>query len=377
MSEKQPKVANLSRAEMKPAKRGAGRTGGRDMLLAGCLAALVVGVSILDRNSPPEVPIAILYALPLFVAGVLLPGRLATALGCLTLGLYLFDGYVAGNAWSVHRVVGLGTLALAAWWALRTGAAYAKLRSVSTELADKAAQLEAAQSERELVISVVAHELRGALTTVSGYSKLLLRPRSTINQRAALQAIAHAADHLDRLTQDLLDGANLELARFTLTRQTCDLAQLVADNVNLYRTLTDRVIELRTPSEPVFGNWDELRLSQVIRNLLSNSLKYSAPERAVAVEVVPSSRDVTVVVRNAAGELSKDDLERLFWPYSRLAAHERKRGTGLGLYVSKAIIERHGGEIRAWIDEDQACFEFLLPLTVEPTGFATGAPRAP
>jgi signal transduction histidine kinase len=177
-----------------------------------------------------------------------------------------------------------------------------------------------------------------------------------------LLAIARGSEQLDRLTQDLLDAANLNVGRFNLTRQTCDLGQIVSENVELYRSLGDRQIEVSIPPDPVFGNWDELRVNQIVRNLLSNSLKYSPPGESVQVDVRPRPGEAWVGISNAAGELSPQDLALLFLPYSRLRPNEAVRGTGLGLFVSKAIAERHGGSIGAEIRDGRVCFHFSLPL---------------
>lgn len=216
--------------------------------------------------------------------------------------------------------------------------------------------------------SIVAHELRGALSTVSGYSKLLLRPKHSADIQPALQAIARGSEQLDRLTQDLLDAANLNVGRFNLTRQTCDLGEIVRENVELYRSLSDRLIEVSIPLDPVFGNWDELRVNQIVRNLLSNSLKYSPPGESVQVNLQSRPGEAWVGISNAAGDLSPQELDLLFLPYSRLRPNEAARGTGLGLFVTKAIAERHGGSIGAEIRDGRVCFHFALPLTdVTPT----------
>jgi signal transduction histidine kinase len=350
---------------------------GRNELLLTCALAVAIGVVFaVDRVMPVEVPMVVLYGLPLFAAGVWLPRWTAVILGALTLVLYVAVGYEGVNGWSPFRVVGLVILALAGAWALQTGNAQSRLRRVSEELADKAAQLEAAQAEREMMASVVAHELRGALSTVSGYSKLLLRPKHSADIQPALQAIARGSDQLDRLTQDLLDAANLNVGRFNLTRQTCDLGQIVGENVELYRSLGDHPIEVSVPSEPVFGNWDELRVNQIVRNLLSNSLKYSPPGESVQVDLESRPGEAWVGISNAAGQLSPQDLDLLFLPYSRLRPNEAVRGTGLGLFVSKVIAERHGGGIGAEIQDGRVCFHFSLPLPEPATlGRARGRPR--
>ena len=332
----------------------------RDLFLALALAAAIGAVFLVDRATPAETPIAVLYALPLFLAGTLLAGWLAVAIGALAVALYVADAVALFETGNVYRWAGLAVLVIAVWWAVQTGRDHARLRSLSTELALKASELERLRRDREAMNSIVAHELRGALSSVAGFSKLLLR-KPDGEDRAALRAIATGSDRLDRLTQDLLDEANIELGHLNLNRQACDAVQLVREQADFYQELTGRSVEVDVPAEPVFGNWDELRVTQVIRNLLSNALKYSPPDEPVRAVVAPVGQDVVLSIRNTAVGITPEDLEDVFVPYRRLAAHRQLEGSGLGLHVTRSLVERHGGRIQASLTGETVEFQVTLP----------------
>jgi hypothetical protein len=109
-----------------PAQRRSGR---HQAILTLLLALGVVAVFLTDMNTPPETPMAVMYACALFAAGALLPPRLAALIGLAMLGAYIVDGWVAPSGWTAYRLLGLVALLTAGLWALRTGADHARLRA--------------------------------------------------------------------------------------------------------------------------------------------------------------------------------------------------------------------------------------------------------
>jgi peptidoglycan/LPS O-acetylase OafA/YrhL len=110
-----------------PAQRRSTR---HQALLALALALGVVAVFLVDQNTPPETPMAIMYACVLFAAGALLPPRRAALIGAATLGVYVVDGWISPSGWTGYRALGLVALLAAGVWALRTGADHARLRAM-------------------------------------------------------------------------------------------------------------------------------------------------------------------------------------------------------------------------------------------------------
>jgi len=136
---------------------------------------------------------------------------------------------------------------------------------------------------------------------------------------------------------------------------------MLLEHIDFYHELTGRQIELDVPAEPVFGNWDEQRLAQVIRNLLSNALKYSPEDTPIRARLSCSLEDATLTIRNAAVGIEPGDLAEVFGPYRRLERHRYMEGSGLGLHVTKCLVERHGGGIDASWDGDEVEFRVTLP----------------
>jgi integral membrane sensor domain MASE1 len=109
-----------------PAQRCSPR---RQALLTVSLSLAVVAIFLMDQNTPPETPMAVMYACVLFAAGALLPPRLGALIGLATLGVYIVDGWVSPSGWTLYRWLGLVALLAAGLWALRTGADHARLRA--------------------------------------------------------------------------------------------------------------------------------------------------------------------------------------------------------------------------------------------------------
>lgn len=345
----------------------------RDVVLLALLVLCAVAIFALDRSTPPDVPVAALYTVPLFLAGAWLPRRLVPVAALATVVLYLVDGGLRGAAWGPWAL-GAGLLALAGWWAVRTGADHARLRALTAALAEQTCQMEAARQQRREMIAVLAHELRGALSPVKGYTQWLLKAEQRRDPRTALLAIAQASDRMARLIQDLADDASLELGELSLAPAVCDLTGVVEESVELLRAVSGREIRLAMPEGRVVGEWDEVRVHQVLGNLLSNSLKYAPAGEPITVNVGANAGTVTVSVSNRSPEVDPEGLAHLFLPYARLPAHARLRGSGLGLYVSKAIMERHGGSLEARLQDGHLTFTLTLPRAGAAPACA-GAPR--
>lgn len=246
-----------------------------------------------------------------------------------------------------------------------------------------AEQLDAALTEsraavraRDEFLSVAAHELRTPITTMRGFAQLELRrlgraARAGAHQdldRAALVAALGRAAHslerieeqtgrLSRLVHDLLDVARITRGRLELRVAEADLAVLVRQAVEAAQARTKRhVLSLRSPARLV-ATVDALRFEQVVANLLDNAIKYSPDGGVVEVEL---GRDdggtVTLAVRDHGIGVRQEDRGRLFDQFYRASAPERPEvasdGLGLGLFISRQIVEAHGGTITAEFPAD-------------------------
>jgi signal transduction histidine kinase len=214
------------------------------------------------------------------------------------------------------------------------------------------------------IVSTVSHELRSPLTSVKGYVSLLLNRWDRIEddkKREMLAQVHHDADRVTRLVTELLDISRLETGRLVLRRQLVDLAALastVVDKVRMAHTGLDCRVEVADDVPRVYADPD--KLEQVLTNLVENAAKYGSLQGMVVSAVVEEGH-VTVAVTDTGAGIPEEDLPRVFTKFFR-RDHGRPTGTGLGLWISRGLVEAHGGELVATSEPGRgATFTFTLP----------------
>ncbi|HET7036104.1 MAG TPA: GAF domain-containing sensor histidine kinase, partial [Thermomicrobiaceae bacterium] len=260
----------------------------------------------------------------------------------------------------------IGTLALTRE---RTRAPYdVEDQMLAQELADRAAlavdnarlyqAAQAAVTVREEFLSIAAHELKTPLTTVKGYAQMLRRqldrgePQSQVLEHSADSLLRQLA-RLENLVTDLLDVSRIQQGQLAFRPERCDLSEIAAQVLAHFEQApelgADHQLTLDAPAA-VAGTWDPARLDQVLTNLISNALKYSPNGGEVLVRVRPRGTGAEVSVRDQGLGIAPEQQPRLFQPFARLPAAilrdgEGVSGSGLGLYICRQIVERHGGTI--------------------------------
>ncbi len=240
---------------------------------------------------------------------------------------------------------------------------------------------------KDLFVSIAGHELRTPLTSIRGYAQMLERglmrqtaessdaalPSSGLekNQRA-LANIVRQTDRMNALINQLMDISRLQNAQFELTyRVGINLVELVQGTLENYRAANpDRTLVFQTQLENATGTWDEVRLEQVINNLVSNALKYSPANAPVIVGLELGATDqpsgeLIVWVKDQGLGIGPDDQLQIFDRFYRTRAGKQQGvdGLGLGLYISHEIIIRHDG--RMWLESQPgqgSTFYFSLPF---------------
>jgi hypothetical protein len=215
------------------------------------------------------------------------------------------------------------------------------------------------------VVSTVSHELRSPLTSVKGFTSLLLNrwDRLTDEQkRMMLEQIHHDADRVTRLITELLDISRLESGRLELRRQLVDLPAL-ASSITTKLEVTypelDCAVEFPEGFPRVYADPD--KVEQVLTNLLENAVKYGAPD-GMRVEGTADASEVRVAVSDCGEGIPEAARAQLFRKFGR-RDHGRPSGTGLGLWISRGLVEAHGGHLTVGTaDGGGARFEFSLPL---------------
>jgi PAS domain S-box-containing protein len=215
------------------------------------------------------------------------------------------------------------------------------------------AEAEAAVRLRDQFLSVAAHELRTPLTSLMGQAQLFQRRavrERQLNERdqRTLQIINQQVSRLNKMVSALLDVSRLELGQLSIEHAPVDICALVRRVVAEVRpTVEDRTIHLDCPVEPIVVWGDELRLEQVVQNLIQNALKYSQPPEPVSVGLTSEAGRVCVAVRDRGMGIPAEALPHLFQRFYRADNVEERQisGMGIGLYVVREIVTLHDGEI--------------------------------
>ena len=216
------------------------------------------------------------------------------------------------------------------------------------------------------VVSTVSHELRSPLTSVKGYTSLLLNRWDRLaddDKKMMLEQVNHDADRVTRLITELLDISRMASGRLSLRRQMVDLAQLASAVVEKVRLeYPDLQPELDFPADLPKVYADQDKMQQVLTNLVENACKYASPVGLrIRGEVV--AEDVRVSVTDRGGGIAPEDLPRVFTRYFR-RSEGRPTGSGLGLWISRGLVEAHGGRLAVASEPGQgSTFTFSLPLT--------------
>jgi PAS domain S-box-containing protein len=227
-----------------------------------------------------------------------------------------------------------------------------------------------AQAQRTRLLQQLAHDLASPLSPVKIQLRLLDAQVSEAGQKG-LGIVKRNVEHMQRLVEDLKDVVRLEGGELRLSRQDADLAELARQAVEtLAPAAAERqvTLELAAPAKvPVSG--DPGRLTQVLYNLVTNALKFTPPGGRVEVRAGAGGGWATVAVRDSGAGMKAEQLAGLFKPFSQVhdpasIRRPEDRGTGLGLYISKGLVEAHGGSIRADSDGPGhgSTFTFRVPL---------------
>jgi signal transduction histidine kinase len=195
-----------------------------------------------------------------------------------------------------------------------------------------------------------------------------LREGHRADEQEMLQRIQSATETLKRMVDDLLDMSLLEAHRLKLEQRRSDPEVLVRETVERLPELAAARIQIHQNGPRVSVNVDPMRIEQVLGNLLSNALKYGDPKTAIDVRLERTDGEVEIAVTNYGTGIEPAELSRLFERFVRLKTidGQRARGLGLGLYISKGIVETHGG--RMWADsvpDKSTTFHITLPATTQ------------
>ncbi len=245
-----------------------------------------------------------------------------------------------------------------------------ELASALADLDDKSRQLEAASHHKSEFLANMSHELRTPLNAISGFSQVLRKQLyGEINEKQAeyLDDVLASARHLESLIDDVLDLSKVEAGQIELQVVPFSLPAALERGVVIVRErATKGGVRTSLSSDPgietVVG--DERRVRQVLFNLLSNAVKFTPAGGTVDVAVARLDGEVRVSVSDSGPGIATEDQVRIFEEFQQAAAgKEQFEGTGLGLALSKRLVELHGGRI--WVESEPgkgSRFVFTLPV---------------
>ena len=238
--------------------------------------------------------------------------------------------------------------------------------------------LKEAEHLKDAFLGIAAHELRTPLAILKGFAQTLLIQTARGNgpeladwQVESLQDIDQSTSRLIELTEDLLDVTRLQAGQLTFHREPTDLVALARRVLTRFQMSTERQrLSLLTSSEYLVVDVDPRRMEQVLSNLLGNAIKYSPAGGAIEITLQEDGETKTALlsIRDAGIGIPTDQQARIFGRFER-ADNARAHGiggTGLGLYLCRELVERHGGRI--WfesVEGEGSTFHVLLPRSTD------------
>lgn|GEM_PF-2077577 len=217
-------------------------------------------------------------------------------------------------------------------------------------------------------VNAVSHDLRIPLTSILGYAEFLedeIGGPLSEEQREFVMQIEKATKRLEHLVDDLLDLARMEAGTFRLTLEEADLGAKIREILDsLLPQAQEAGIRLESPlpPEPLLVEMDPQRIGQVLTNLVGNAIKFTPPKGLILVTVRIEPHQLVCEVADTGPGIPADQMSRLFQRFSQLEGGIRKGGLGLGLSISKSLVEAHGGQIGVRSELGKgSTFWFTLP----------------
>src|SRR5829696_3366788 len=262
-----------------------------------------------------------------------------------------------------HEAIGLSTYSNSKAGVLSYVSMFKSLWK-QTELYEKLKSHEKMQKE---FINIAAHELRTPTQAILGYAELSKMQGSNVNKDEALSKIVKNTERLQRLTEDILDVTRIESQTLKLDKRKFDLRDMAASVLDDYRNRIQNGknvgLVLLNADKAAFVVADKRRISQVLSNLVSNALKFTKSGTvSVSIEEVKNddyNKEFIAAVKDTGTGIDSDIMPQLFTKF----VSKSQTGTGLGLFISKSIVEAHGGRIWAENNPDGkgVTFRFSLP----------------
>ena len=255
-----------------------------------------------------------------------------------------------------------------------------KLRLLVKDVEAERHNAEKANEAKSQFLSSMSHELRTPMNAILGFGQLLDmndEENLTLEQRDGIKEILNAGNHLLKLINEILDLSSIESGQITLINEDFDLVNVCADVLSIIKTLSiKKGVSITTDCESnkYWVNADYMRSKQVFLNILSNAIKYNHEQGSIHVEVTQQGQFVLINFTDTGVGIKEEALPELFKPFNRLGYESSAiEGTGIGLSLTKRLIEQMGGEIGVNSEFGEgSTFWVKLPVAKAPVVGTTG-----
>ncbi len=240
----------------------------------------------------------------------------------------------------------------------------------------RTSELVTANTTKDKFLNIVSQELKPPLSNLKGMTQHMLRQiersdePTTIHQ--GLTDMERSISRTEILVQNLLDTSLMETNLFVLKRQRCNLVELCRTLLNEYTTSSVMTLACEFLGDPIEVEIDCDRISQVVINLLSNARKYSSKGSPITISLQQSGYEVMLSISDTGIGIPEEALPHLFEQFYRVPGVEVQNGSrpglGLGLFIARKIVERHGGHIEVQSAPGHgSTFSIVLPLFIDPS----------
>ena len=246
-----------------------------------------------------------------------------------------------------------------------------RIDEATKELRFSNRQLQRLDEAKNEFISMASHQLRTPLTSIKGYLDMMLEGdlgKISPTQRAVLREAFSSSERMVRLINDFLNVSRLQTGKFTIDKQSVDIAQILRDEVSLLKVVADQrsvemvlKIDKKIPSLAV----DSEKIRQVMLNMIDNAIYYSSPHKKVVITLKSSGKMIEFSVKDSGIGVPKSEQANLFGKFFRGTNAKKRRpdGTGVGLFLAKKVILSHDGEMIFESEEGKgSTFGFKLPV---------------
>ncbi|MFW6364073.1 MAG: hybrid sensor histidine kinase/response regulator, partial [Spirochaeta sp.] len=239
----------------------------------------------------------------------------------------------------------------------------------SVEMVEQVEELRRMNEQKNRFLGMAAHDLRNPINSISGFSGLLREitaPKLDEQEQEFLELIQQSANHMLSIVNDLLDMNAIQSGKLEIKRVRTNLRDVIAGRIRLFDTMAQQKgINLQfghADGEEIL--FDPLRICQVLDNLISNAIKFSPADSEIHVDYTEHKEMCVITVRDQGPGIGPEDQEKLFQPFTKGSARPTggEASTGLGLAITKRIIEAHGGSVSIQSELGEgSCFTVEIP----------------